>query len=671
MTTDTQVPKTLRARAEGGRPVPRSTEAMNTASEKPTSLQPVIAAIAVVAALYFGRDIFVPLALALLLTFALSPVVSWLRRWRVPRIPAVMAAVAGALMAMLLFGAVVASQLATLAENLPLYQQNITMKVRAVREASVGEGIIQRASRMLETLGREIERDTETDAPPTAGPGEEAEDEPGSVEIEPIPVLIREPAKAPLELLRTIVGPLVEPVATGGIVLVFVIFMLIRREDLRDRFIRLMGASDIHRSTTALQDAGRRVGQYLLMQLVVNVTYAIPVGIGLWIIGVPNAVLWGLLALVLRFIPYVGPIIAALFPLALAVAVDPGWTMLVWAGALFVTLELISNNFVEPWLYGSRTGLSPVAIILAAIFWTWLWGPIGLLLSTPLTVCLVVLGRHVPQFQFLDVLLGNEPVLSPSEQLYQRLLAGDPDEATDRAEEFLRTRSLVDFYGEVAMPALILAEEDRARGVLDDARRERVADGVETLVDNLAEHVDVDPEDEDDTNEEKAERGSAATGVAEEPDAIARDIVCAGGRGNLDDASVVMLADVLERAGATVAVVSHEEMVSGRASRIDLMGKELIIVGYLNEDSAAHARYVVRRLRRLRRDAVIAVAMWGEGADEAFAERMREKIRCDHVVGTIGQMLAVARDLGSEEEAREAAEPPPSPKRRTKAVAAG
>ena len=271
------------------------------------------------------------------------------------------------------------------------------------------------------------------------------------------------PPPGPLQVLRSVVGPLIQPLATGGIIIVVVIFMLLRREDLRDRFIRLVGAGDLHRTTAALQDAGERVARYLLSQLAVNAAYALPIGIGLWVIGVPNAPLWGLMALILRFIPYIGPIIASIFPLALALAVDPGWTMVLWTAALFVVLELVSNNVVEPWVYGSRTGLSPLAIIVAAIFWTWLWGPMGLLLSTPLTVCLVVLGRHVPQFEFLDVLLGNEPVLDPHQQLYQRLLAGDPTEATDRAEAYLEENTILSFYETVAVPALALAEEDRSR----------------------------------------------------------------------------------------------------------------------------------------------------------------------------------------------------------------
>ncbi|TIU81450.1 MAG: AI-2E family transporter, partial [Mesorhizobium sp.] len=212
----------------------------------------------------------------------------------------------------------------------------------------------------------------------------------------------------PLEVLQNLIGPLISPLGSAGLVIIVVIFMLMEREDLRDRFIRLVGYGDLHRTTQALQDAGKRVGQYLLMQLVVNIIYAVPITIGLWVLGIPNALLWGLLALALRFVPYIGPIIGALLPLFLALAVAPGWSLLLWTAALFIVVELVTGNVIEPWLYGSHTGLSPLAIIVAAIFWTWLWGPIGLVLSTPLTVCLVVLGRHVPQFEFLHVLFGNE-----------------------------------------------------------------------------------------------------------------------------------------------------------------------------------------------------------------------------------------------------------------------
>ncbi|RVD12974.1 AI-2E family transporter, partial [Mesorhizobium sp. M4B.F.Ca.ET.017.02.2.1] len=319
----------------------------------------------------------------------------------------------------------------------------------------------------------------------------------------PIPVEIVAHEK-PLEVLQNLVAPLLSPLASAGLVIVVVIFMLMEREDLRDRFIRLVGYGDLHRTTQALQDAGKRVGQYLLMQLVVNIVYAVPITIGLWVLGIPNALLWGMLALALRFVPYIGPIIGALLPLFLALAVAPGWALLLWTAALFIVMELITGNVIEPWLYGSRTGLSPLAIIVAAIFWTWLWGPLGLVLSTPLTVCLVVLGRHVPQFEFLDVLFGNEPVLEPHARLYQRLLAGDPDEATDHAEEFLEDKYLFEFYDKVAIPALLLGEHDRMRGVLDDEQRRLLAGSAETLVANLDDSAQQEAEEEEDEPEAAA-----------------------------------------------------------------------------------------------------------------------------------------------------------------------
>ena len=259
-------------------------------------------------------------------------------------------------------------------------------------------------------------------------------------------VQVQSPAPTPLETLRDVGGPLIAPFATAGLVVVLVIFMLLQREDLRDRVLRLVGGREVARATEAMDDAAKRISRYLLMQLIINVLYGIPVGIGLYFIGVPNPILWGCLATVLRFIPYLGPVIGALFPIALSFAVAPGWTLPLLTVALFVVLELFSNNVLEPWLYGASTGLSPVAVLVAAVFWTMLWGPLGLLMSTPLTVCLVVLGRHVPQLGFFDVLLGDEPALSPEVKFYQRLLARDPEEATELAEEYLEDGSLDKLY---------------------------------------------------------------------------------------------------------------------------------------------------------------------------------------------------------------------------------
>lgn len=451
-----------------------------------TALPTVATVVTTVAALYFGREVFLPIAVALLLTFALAPLVSALKRVGIPRLPAVIASVLGAFAALAMFSFVVATQVSDLAQNIPVYQINILTKIRALKETGLGGGIIARLSGVIERVGQEIERQEPQLPSATETP-----------KRDPIPVEIVAHEK-PLEVLQNLVAPLLSPLASAGLVIVVVIFMLMEREDLRDRFIRLVGYGDLHRTTQALQDAGKRVGQYLLMQLVVNIVYAVPITIGLWVLGIPNALLWGMLALALRFVPYIGPIIGALLPLFLALAVAPGWALLLWTAALFIVMELITGNVIEPWLYGSRTGLSPLAIIVAAIFWTWLWGPLGLVLSTPLTVCLVVLGRHVPQFEFLDVLFGNEPVLEPHARLYQRLLAGDPDEATDHAEEFLEDKYLFEFYDKVAIPALLLGEHDRMRGVLDDEQRRLLAGSAETLVANLDDSAQQEAEEEED-----------------------------------------------------------------------------------------------------------------------------------------------------------------------------
>src|SRR6202043_3033102 len=273
-----------------------------------------------------------------------------------------------------------------------------------------------------------------------------------------------------------------------GLVIVFVIMiLLLEREDLRDRLLRLAGRRDLHRTPEAMNDAAQRISRYLLSQLVVNISCGLPIGLALTLIGIPNAALWGILVVLLRFIPYLGIVIAAAFPLALAIAVAPDWMLFVWTALLFVGIELVVANLVEPLVYGGSTGLSSVALIAAATFWTWLWGPIGLLLSTPMTVCLVVIGRHVPQLKFLDVILGNEPVLTPVETFYQRILANNPEEATEQAEEFAKNSSLTEFFEEIAIPALARAQADSDRGVLPLEDRATFERAIASMVENLLE----------------------------------------------------------------------------------------------------------------------------------------------------------------------------------------
>ncbi len=545
----------------------------------------ILILVGVAVTLRVGQEIFVPLALSLLLTFTLAPIVSFLRKRYVPKIAAVILAVASAFFMIAAFSFVVAGQVSNLAENIPTYQRNIVDKVHALSQAGSGNGVLAHLSKVVERVGTEMQnRAAENRDPSTTAP----------TNPEPLPVEIVTRSK-PIETLVNVILPLISPFATAGLVIVLVIFMLLEREELRDRFIRLVGLGDLHRTTAALQDAGKRVGKYLLMQLVVNALYAVPITIGLWLLGIPNAVLWGLLTLVLRFVPYIGPVIGMVLPLFLALAISPGWSLVAWVAALFITTELISNNVIEPWLYGSHTGLSPLAIIISAIFWSWLWGPLGLMLSTPLTVCLVVLGRYVPQFSFLDVLLGNEPVLQPQEKLYQRLLSGDPSEATDNAEEFLENEYLVDYYERVGLPALMLGELDRQRGVMTEQQIALVASSTQILIGNLA---DIAEEEENEEEEEKLDEGKPVGDGLELPDGKGRSIVCLGGRGVLDDAAAGMVAQVLAVQGAEVVLAEYSVSGGRNLNALTTNGVDTVLVTFLNGNSKSHARQIVRRLKR-------------------------------------------------------------------------
>ncbi|NVP55134.1 AI-2E family transporter [Mycoplana rhizolycopersici] len=549
-----------------------------------------------VAMLYLARDVFLPIAIALLLTFALAPVATALRRAGFPRLLAVISTALIAFSLIAVVSLVIAVQVTQLARNIPAYQSNVVTKIEAMREASSGTGIVGRVSAIFERISREISR-SETAAPA------------GEVATRPEPVLVEIYAPDhPIQVLTNLIAPLIAPVAMAGLVIVVVIFMLLEREDLRDRFIRLMGYGDLHRTTEALEDAGTRVGHYLLMQLVVNVLYGVPVAIGLWLIGIPNAVLWGLLAIIFRFVPYIGPIIAMILPLFLAVAVDSGWSMLVWTALLFVVMELVINNVVEPTLYGSKTGLSPLAIIVSAIFWAWIWGPVGLVLSTPLTVCLVVLGKHVPQFGFLQVLFGSDPVLAPHARLYQRLLAGDPDEATDQAEEILEDDYLIDYYDKVAIPALILAERDRARGVMSEEQRLRLADSGMALVANMGD-IAAQEADDDDGESVLADDETGDTDAKVLSGEGAR-ILCVGGRGELDDVTAAMLAQVLCVEGADAKAESFRQIDPSHIRALPIADLDTIVLCYLNQESTRQARFAVRRFKRISASLRVGVVMW-------------------------------------------------------------
>ena len=581
---------------------------------------PTLATIAVVAAvLHFGEDVFLPLAIAMLITFALSPLVTYLRNKGLPMLVTVLAVVTLAFAVIGLFLMVVATQMSQLAVNLPTFQANIVTKLDNLQATGDGTGIVSRVTGMIAAINAEI--GATSVQPDVAAPAA------------PMPVEVVERRSA-VQMLQDLVLPLISPIATAGLVIVVVVFMLLEREELRDRFIRLVGSNDLHRTTQMLEDAGSRVANYLIIQLLVNMIYAVPIGIGLWFIGVPNAMLWGLLTLVLRFVPYIGTVLAAAFPMFLAFAVSPDWSTLIWTVVLFASVEMITSNVIEPYLYGSRTGVSPLAIIISAIFWTWIWGPMGLVLSTPLTVCLVVLGRHLPQFELFDILFGDEPVLSPHARLYQRLLAGDSVETTARAAEELEESYLAEYYRDVGIPALLLAQDDYDRGVLTQVQEGRLAEVAATLVRDLyevateelndAQKAAADPQAPDAAESGQADASGPMTNAA--LDGIGYRVVSIGGRSKLDDVAAAMLGQIMTADGAEVKQLSYEDLIPSRFAVLKTTDAQCVVLNFLDSSPSRASLLHIRRIKRAAPHLRVGVVIWQMPAELAAGDEAGNRI---------------------------------------------
>lgn len=633
------------------RPVARQPFKPRTTEELLALLGAVATAILtviIISMLYFGRDIFVPVALAILLSFVLAPLVVLLQRIHVPRGLAVVSVVVVAFMLIFAIGSLLATQLTQLAGDLPRYQSTISEKIQAFRDTKAGRGTLERASDMLKDLSKELDKPKDAPSAPRTGIVAGSNASPP-----PVPVEVRQPDPGALESLRTLISPLIHPLATTGIIIIFVIFILLQREDLRNRFIRLAGSSDLQRTTAALDDAASRLSKLFLTQLMLNGAFGVVIGTGLWLIGIPSAVLWGILAAALRFVPYVGAVIAAAFPLALAVAIDPGWSMLLWTLALFLVVEPLVGHVVEPMVYGRSTGLSPVAVVASATFWTALWGPIGLVLATPLTICLVVLGRHVERLEFLDVMFGDRPALSPPEIFYQRMLAGDPTEAAEKAEEFLKERSLASYYDEVALKGLQLAQADAERNALDQERLTKIRDAVSEFTADLAEQDDRPPAKSSSTSD--VEASSAVEGIAENAanerlpylrrETLPLDwqgehpVLCVAGRTLIDEAAAIMLAQLSTEHGLAARVEGAASLSTTNVFRLDTTGVAIVCLVYLNAHAAAHMRYSVRRLRRKLPKATIILGCCVKDMDAAALELLRESAKADLVATSIGEAV--------------------------------
>lgn len=562
-----------------------------------------------IAALYFGRPLLIPFALAALFGFLLDPLVRRLHRWHLPRTLAVFVVVALALGAVGGVGVFVTTQLTALSADLPAYRSTIRGKLHALRVAASKPGAWDGALKTLQTVQKEI------DTAPAPGAGNQAPPAPARVELVG-------PQSRPVQLALDWLDRVSEPVATAGICLLFVILILLDRRDLRDRLLRLAGG-DLHAATDAIDEASERIGRYLRMQFLINACYAVPMGLGLWWIGVPAAALWGFVAAIMRFVPYVGPIVSAVFPLALAFAVSPDWSMVAWTLALIGTLELLCAYVVEPWLYGSSTGLSALSIIVAAMFWTALWGPIGLILSTPLTVCLLVLGRHLPSLHFLEVLLGSESSLAPPQRLYQRLLADDVEEAADLAGEYIDEHreqrgdagaALVDFYDDVGVPTLRIATSHHV-DVASAEHRLRLATGMAELVGELREEYPP----------------PAATAAAH--------VWCVGARWEIDVLAAQMVAHALACNAHPATAAEHALLSPGAAEWPAAAAPPAVVcVSVFGNQPLARIRLIARRLRRRLPQASIVAAAWNAGADLLDAETAR-KAGVDALVASVRELL--------------------------------
>jgi predicted PurR-regulated permease PerM len=603
----------------------------------------------IIATLYIGRDLFIPLAMAILLSFALAPLVSWLERRRLPRGLAVVSVVFLAFASLLALGGLLTKQVADLAGELPRYERSLREKIQSLRGAAEGGGSLERAAEMLEGLDAELNgkgTPPETPAPPpdesmpTPGAGgtgalladSQAPEEPALL------VEVREPESGVIERLFGLISPLVEPLVTGFILLIFVIFILLQREDLRNRLIRLAGSHDIPRTTAALDDAATRVSHLFLLQLLINGAFGLFIGLGLWLIGMPNALLWGVLGTVLRFLPFVGFILAGIIPVGLALVIDPGWELLLWTLGLYIVAESVVSHVIEPIAYGRGTGLSPVAVVISAAFWALLWGPVGLVLATPLTVCLVVIGRHVERLQFLDILFGDQPVLSPPQLFYQRMLAGDPMEAASEAESFLKEKPLASYYDEVAIAGLKLAQEDLVLGSLDESRLTTIRDTVLELTGDLLWHEPLAPGDP----------AVVASGLPlMPPEARSKDdgagagaevALCLGGRSLLDESAALMLAQVLERQGLSARVQGPDQLSFLRVEELEAQRPRIVCLCYLDVERPTHLRYTVRRLRRRLPGVTLLLGCWPSSGATLDTVGMKTQSGADGVAETLQEL---------------------------------
>ncbi len=533
--------------------------------------------LAACAILYYGQSILIPIVLAILLSLLLAPCVKLLQAVRIPKSAAIVSVVCIAFAILFAMTAVLATNLTRLAGDLPQYESTLREKARSLKFATSGGGTIEKAANVLKDLQVELQQPQQTLNANNSS--------------KPIPVEIRETNFGPLDPVITAVAILIHPLTQFGIVLLMVVLILFNREDLRNRLIRLAGTGDIHRTTTALDDAGQRLSQLFTTQILINGLTGTFIGLALAFIGIPGAILWGVLTAVMRFVPYVGTFLSAVFPVIIAAAIGEGWSLAFITIAIIFAVEIIVGQALEPLFFGKMTGLSTFAIVASAAFWAALWGPIGLILATPLTVGLLVIGRNIESLKFFDVLLGSEPVLTPQHAFYQRLLAVDPLEAAEQAEPYLKDEKLDSFIDEVAIPGLMLANHDHLRGVLTVERQTIVAHSFSEMLD------EVWPED---TQEDTA-----------------APVLLVSAHGPLNFAATLAFSAHLKTKNIPHAMLPEDAIAPGKFPQIDMAKVGFVCLCYLTAPTEAKHKYVLRRLTSLARSARVLSVTWEGAGDNA------------------------------------------------------
>ena len=566
--------------------------------------------LAIIAAMSLAAEVLKPLALAVLLSFALAPLAGFFERRRVPRAIAVLLTVVLALGCLSGIGFVVVRQLSMLAYQLPSYQERIQKKVDFLKPSE--DTVFSRAQKVAGDVLKSL------DTPIVPGPQ--------AMDVR----VVEQPTFR--QRLQAAVGPSMEFLGVGTFVLILVLFMLMNREDVGDRIVQLFGQRQINLTTRTMGEIGQRISRYLAMITLVNAGYGLTVGLGLWAIGVPYAVLWGCLAAMMRFIPYVGAAVAFLLPLVFSIADSTGWRQPLEVVALFGAVE-VALNYLEPVIYGKTTGVSALGLLVAAMFWTWLWGLLGTLLSTPMTLCLAVLGKYVPSLGFFATILGEEAELDQNIRLYQRLVSLDQDGATAVVEAALKERPRVEVFDQILVPALSRAGRDAARGELEESDMAFIRRVIGEILDDL------------EGTEETILKTPARSGEGEPWRANGTlaspsfEVAGVAASGTSDALTLRMLGQIL--APSTCKLVSLEGAGSPMqlAERVAEASPAMVILSHLPPEALAQARYQVRRLRSRFAGLPIVVGRWGEAGSDAASEGL-SGVGATHVAFT----LADARD---------------------------